>query len=90
MEHVRDENLNLLDCQNTLNGYHDSQVIWTLGSCDLQFPDKYFFPWPCVWTFFVVAMERYHAIWRMRIGYGPREAQMIEFRWKIQLDTSSN
>lgn len=27
MVHVLDENLNLLDCQNTLNGYHDSQVI---------------------------------------------------------------
>lgn len=27
MVHVRDENLNLLDCQNTLNVYHDSQEI---------------------------------------------------------------
>lgn len=80
MVHVLDENLNLLDCQNTLNGYHDSQVIWTLGSCDLQFLDKYFFPW--LWNDITQ--------WRMRIGYGPREAQMIEFRWKIQLDTSSN
>lgn len=27
MLHVLDENLNLLDCQNTLNVYHDSEVI---------------------------------------------------------------